>query len=241
MFIVCAGDKTPLKIKIVSNAIWVWMSEKVDSRNETGWLEPNTMMVYLRTMLGDMNEVYSWNYNLMKDFNFKGGLTPALNDFFTTHHNKDKKYGTEPKKVVMKGAHCFTDLDLSIFDERDIWDHQMKIQLIYGGLTGFRGSREHALFELPHVKRDVYEPDHPLAGQEYWGLQPRQYKNHQMTTANPILEEYTHGRIPCGDINDPASPGGCIGRYMEKISPGQERIYCYEATKSEKNRFPQVG
>ena len=120
MFSVCAGDKTPLKIKIVSNAIWVWMSEKVDSRNETGWLEPNTMMVYLRTMLGDMNEVYSWNYNLMKDFNFKGGLTPALNDFFTTHHNKDKKYGTEPKKVVMKGAHCFTDLDLSIFDERDI-------------------------------------------------------------------------------------------------------------------------
>ena len=119
----------------------------------------------------------------------------------------------------------------------------MRVMLIYEGLAGFRGSSEHASFELFHVKRVTYEPDHPLAGQDDSGLQPRQYKNHQITTTNQILEEYTHGRIPCGDHNAPVSPGpgGCITCYFGKIYPGQECIYCYEATMSKTNRLGILG
>ena len=41
-----------------------------------------TQRWYLRTMLGDTKQVYDWNYDLMKGFNFKGGLTSGLNDLF---------------------------------------------------------------------------------------------------------------------------------------------------------------
>ena len=80
-------------------------------------------MAHLRTMFGDTKQVYGWNYDLMKDFNFKVGLTLDLNDLFQARHDKDKKCGTAPEKAVMKNAHHFTDLDLSIFDVDVVQDH----------------------------------------------------------------------------------------------------------------------
>ena len=40
--------------------------------------------------------------------------------------------------------------------------------------------------------------------------------------------------IPVIDEADEADPGGTIHRYLELISPGQTRLYCYEATREEK-------
>ena len=93
LFLVCTGRKTPCKIDLVSKTIWLWISKKKNTKNKSGWLEPGSMMTYLKTFMAEMDQVYGWKYNLLKDFNFKGGLAAGLDDMFQSRNKADCTYG----------------------------------------------------------------------------------------------------------------------------------------------------
>jgi hypothetical protein len=137
------------------------------------------------------------------------------------------EYGNRSDNVHLS-AEDADKIDLSMFDEKHPYQHMMKIMYGCGVFCMFRG-REHANFLVSQVKFGHYPRtfEHAaLAGHPYVAISNLTDKTHILTVNN----SYARGtsevlRFPINE-DDPADFGGALQRYMNKLSPGQLRMYC---------------
>ena len=239
-FTIVSGIVDLGKAQLVSKILFRWISEKEPQRDGTGrYLQPVTTMNYLRTLLGHMKSTYDWRYEMEKSFNFPGGLKGMLVHMF--HHRRivaGESYGTDQNRAVMAGVSTVKDLDLSIFNLDDIVEHQKCLMVVWGAFGGFRGNKEHTYLERHHIISGVFPSNHPRSGQSFWTIQNMEDKTNKLTTTNTTLtrKEANQPKIPVDSI-----PGQIISKYLEKLSPGQTRIYCKPATIAQKFKFLGQG
>ena len=119
-------------------------------------------------------------------------------------------------------------IDLSKFDENDPREHQMKLLVGCGLYYGFRGQVEHTNLEVSNFTHGSFPSNHPFSGYDYFGIDGLLDKTHQLSLyKDRVRDTKDCMRVPIMD-NDPTSSdfGGCIKRYLDKLAPGQTRIYC---------------
>ena len=82
---------------------------------------------------------------------------------------------------------------------------------------------------------------HPMEGLPFIGFDKIVDKGHQLTITNSVKRS-THNkmRLPVC-IDDMASPGGTLKRYLLKVSPGQQRFYCRKASVSQRKLYTRQG
>ena len=131
---------------------------------------------------------------------------------------------------------------MTVFDEDILADHQKKCMLICGKDIGFRGKSEHARLKVAQIAEVKFPEQHRYAGKSWVGIKELADKSHKLKLNNPIKRKTGDiMRLPILDINDMSDPGSCLKRYKDKISPGQVRLYCYQATKAELHLFAAEG
>ena len=129
---------------------------------------------------------------------------------------------------------------------------------------GFRGNKEHTELHADAFYFDSYvPPSDPKYGeiQGYIRMKGGVDKTARLSTNNSFTRDDTEFLpIPVGDFDgivhflcstyltliyfnfaDMNDRGASIYRYLQKISPGQQRFYCYEATTNMKVQFRQAG
>ena len=90
-------------------------------------------MTYLRTFFGQMKDIHDWRYCIDSNFNFRGGLIPALNDIFNQRRKKlGTIYGTAQNVTVLKTVNTTAELDLSVFNKNDPLQHMQKVMVGFG-------------------------------------------------------------------------------------------------------------
>ena len=62
------------------------------------------------------------------------------------------------------------DVDLSVFDENDPTQFQMKVLVAHGMNFGFRGAKEHAYHRADYLYKGTFEVGHKLAGLPFMHL-----------------------------------------------------------------------
>ena len=103
-----------------------------------------------------------------------------------------------------------------------------------GIYAGFRGSTEHAKLSPQHITTGHYPINYgnsQLAGKQWICISTMPNdKSSKLTVNNSYVRDTRETfRFPIIH-NDPKNFGGALLRLMEKLSPGQERMYCMPAT-----------
>ena len=112
-------------------------------------------------------------------------------------------------------------------------------------MTAFRGAKEHALLSPKHLENGTFQLDHPvqeLAGLPYVAVtcMPDD-KSHKLSVNNSYVRDTSNQyRIPIIE-SDPNNLGSSIMRYLKKLVPGQERMYCKVASPGFKMKLALDG
>ena len=104
----------------------------------------------------------------------------------------------------------------------------MKLLFGCGIHFGFRGSNEHVNLETSNMTHGSFPSEHPFSGCDWYGVEGLQDKTHKLSVhKDHVRSNVNFMRTPLVN-DDPTSAdfGGCIKRYLEKLSPGQIRMYC---------------
>ena len=136
-------------------------------------------------------------------------------------------------------------IDLSKFDESVLRQHMMKLMFCCGLYAAFRGCQEHVKFCISmvtfgHYPHDFETPE--LRGQRCVSISnfPSD-KTRTLSVTNSYAREMgTHLRFPIFP-DDPNDFGGCLERFVRKMAPGQQRMYCREGTEGYKKDMVRKG
>ena len=71
--------------------------------------------------------------------------------------------------------------NLSVFDESNLRQFQMKIIFYFGSLNGFRGGQEHAFLKVDQIRCGEYSPNSPFHEKHYIGNEGGIDKTHKLT------------------------------------------------------------
>lgn len=115
---------------------------------------------------------------------------------------------------------------LSNYDEDDLKQHQKKLWVLIGLATGTRGQEQHML-EVRHIVKDVCGPEHPKAGMMFYAIVGLNHKRGKLSTTN-VWADSDDGMkmlLYCMKKNGLCA-AGCLDRYLDKLAPGQLRLYC---------------
>lgn len=117
---------------------------------------------------------------------------------------------------------------MSMFNEETPGEHLM--ELFYGCGKNYRfcGSDEHTELEVWNIIYGVFTQDHPCTGMEYYGIEGLTNKTHKLDINNVHVREISeHVRLAVIDNNPwSACLSGTFIRFLDKLAPGQTRIYC---------------
>ena len=113
--------------------------------------------------------------------------------------------------------------DISLFNEDDNNEHQMKCAFILGCQVGFRGNTEHREFCYTTIKKGKYPANHEqFPGKEKVFIEGLLFKTHRLNAQNGKMKNTTnlyHWPIlsdgKTGDIN--YDVGGTLWRWKEKL------------------------
>ena len=159
-----------------------------------------------------------------------------LEALFNDRRKADESYGTFRNKAVLNGVTSSTHLDLTVFDEEDTIQHMQKVMVGNGLYWGFRGCQEQVDFSTNMIEKGVFEPGHPMAGEEYYAIKDMIDKTNKLTCTNPILKNNPSSRIPVNSDH-----GQCLTRLIGKLSPGQLRFFCKPGTVPQLMHFKSMG
>lgn len=121
----------------------------------------------------------------------------------------------------------------------------MKIAFGCGRDLAFRGNAEHTFLTKEQIVVGVYPDDHPdpmLRGQWFVGFKHMNNadKTHKLSVHNSYVRETEMMRLPV-NFDDDDNTGAAIVRYLEKMSPGQERLYCQVASDAHRKELTRQG
>ena len=136
-------------------------------------------------------------------------------------------------------------IDLSLFDESVLREHQMKVLFGSGLYACFRGSQEHAMFSTSQLEFGTYSQDFQtveLRGTRYVSISSiLADKTHSLSITNSYVRDMENQlRFPINPA-DPACFGASLERLYLKRGPGQLRLYCKEASPSYKKKMALEG
>ena len=128
-------------------------------------------------------------------------------------------------------------LDLSLLNEDDPEQHIIKMLFICGIFFGFRGETEHTMMEVRRITSGVFPPGHKWEGCQWFGIDFIIDKSNHLSIHKPYVRsiEDTQMKIPVLK-NDKSDPGGCIARFLDKLAPGQLRLYCRVLSKKARSK-----
>ena len=240
-FLYLGGQKDKAKTEFAGRLLWLFVKNQKNSlamEGECPYLQPNAQQSYLRSLVAIMKEEYDWDYSLEKDFNNTGGLKAKIVTLYAERRKEwPGVYGTGNKQQIPQNADSVTDVDLTVFDENILPDHQKKCQASCGLFLAFRGLKEHAYVLVSQVIEGIFEKGHALEGKPWIGFDNMSDKSHQLSMTNTMMRKTNNlMRIPV-EIDNINSPGGMLKRYLMKVSPDQIRLYCREASPGMKRAF----
>ena len=127
----CGGTITPAKKYLANKALKKHMATLVKKRVKQGecpYYQPNTHAMMLRTLKSELSEKHDWQFSLDRDFKFRGGLWGAMKKLFEERGREyGNEYGTGSKKKILDEQDEQKIMDLSVFDENDLEQHQIKL------------------------------------------------------------------------------------------------------------------
>ena len=80
-------------------------------------------------------------------------------------------------------------VDISIFDESDPQEHQMKLLYGCGCNFGLRGNDEHTSLEVWNIVHGYFDSLHPCVGYEYYWMDSLPGKRHKLDVNNDQVGE----------------------------------------------------
>ena len=117
----------------------------------------------------------------------------------------------------------------------------MKILFGCGAKWGFRGGKEHVFIEVMDIIKGEFPEGHPYEGQTYYGLSGFVDKTKKLSLSNTYLNDFKEV-IRCPYVpEDPENLAACIHRYIEKITPGQQRFYCKVMSAQAKKKYVEAS
>ena len=139
-------------------------------------------------------------------------------------------YAVKDQKRVLSEK-TVQKIDLSVLDESSPEQHQIKLLFICGIFFGFWGNEEHVNLEVWHFNCGTFDDGHKWAGIDWLGIEFITDKTHKLSINKSYVRsaEDTNIRLPAMDSSENETsldPGGCIQRFLDKLAPGQMRIYC---------------
>ena len=240
---ILSGPKNQAKLELMNKLLidWQAVTKKKGANQVCPWYQPTTQAQRLRTFFGSMAKRFLWQITL-DDLSGEKMVCAFMEKLFAKRLSKykDVGYGKPNKnRRIMHGDR--KKVLLSMFDESDPRQHQMKILFGCGAKFGFRGSQEHVFLELCHVRKGEYEPGHPLEGHTYYGFGGFQDKTNKLNLNNVYLPN-DDDMMRCPLVKgDPENLAWSIEKYLEKCSPGQTRFYCKKLSKNAKERYVRNG
>ncbi len=117
----------------------------------------------------------------------------------------------------------------------------MKIMVGCGIYFGFRGVEEHAFVRQSDLVLGKFGPEEVYPDYRFVGIGHLLNDKVQKLSTDEAYVRDTKNimRVPVLDINDPNDFAGCILRYLEKLEPDQDRMYCYPNKKAKPGcQFP---
>lgn len=232
------------KIRVANALLTRWSVGLKNSKDPNKHLQPNTHARKIRSLLGYLRTAYDWQFSLEQHFNFPGGLAAVMKNLFEqrlqfARDRGNNDYGTLPNRQIVSNVRSVADLCWSVFNESNPSQFQEKIMAICACYFGFRGRKEHAYLCINQIRHGVFEAGHDFAGKMFFGVAMQFDKGNALTLNRTTCRgDTTHQlRIPVMDINDQNDPGGSIHRYIERLSPGQLRMYCHELNRQEKAKI----
>jgi len=240
------GEKKTDKTRLCNIIMCQWARQLKNMRDPTQHLQPSTHARKVRTLFGFMKKECDWRFSVDSDFNGQGELQAVIKNLFEERQDESKQnpemkpYGTGANKQIVSNISSVAELDWTVFDESDPAQMAMKVMSIFGSFFGFRGRKEHAQMTVNNLTHGMFEAGHLFEGHYYFGLQDLWDKSNKLTFFNQTARETNITRIPVIDRDDQADPGGTIHRFLKMLSPGQQRLYCYEASKEERARWAHV-
>ena len=207
-------------------------------RNGCPYYQPSSHSQMLRTLLAAMKDRYEWSFTLDKSFNFIGGVSKVTSALYK-HRAKEfdsARYAKgDGKKKLSDSDFNLLCIQLRKYDEDNLYEHMQKLAILLGLQTGLRGL-EHCKIEVNNIEKDEFDKKHPLASMTYYSLVNMDHKTNKVSTTNPYLDDGNPLKMPVYS-NDKwdLCCGGCLERYLDKLHPGQLRLFCKVARK--KNRF----
>ena len=240
---VLAGEKTQPKLELANKILidWQLVTKKKGVHKDCPWYQPGTQGMRLCTFIGNMGQDFFWKMKL-DDFAGEKMLKAVYAALFAERLKKyaDVGYGEmNSNRRLVHGDRI--KVKLSMFDESDPRQHQMKILFGCGAKFGFHGSKEHVFLELRHVRKGEFEVGHPMEGMTYYGFGGFEDKTHKISLNNcyvPNEDDLTRCPLVRGD---PENLAAAIESYLEKVTPGQTRFYCKAMSNKSKERYVKNG
>ena len=241
-----SGFKTAQKLAIANLALIDWNSVMKKKRisgpnSKFPWYQPITQNQRNRSFFALMSKKFLWQMTL-EEFDGERMLAPFLEGLYKQRYKKYKSvgYAQEVKKRRLT-LNNRKKISLAMFDERDPEQHQMKVLFGCGAMFGFRGSAEHTLLELGHIRKGTFLPGHPWEGKTYYGFGGFEHKTHKLSLKHSFIpDDDEHMRVPYIP-DDPENLGGAIHRLIPKFTRGQSRFYCKLFTPNQKKRYVSDG
>ena len=104
-----------------------WWKKNVLDKSKCPYVQPSSHLTHVRSVLAYMKEEYGWRFSLQKDLNFRGGLNPRMKELFADQEKEyPGLYGGGANKQIIRGNQTSGDLDLTVFNEDILEDHQQK-------------------------------------------------------------------------------------------------------------------
>ena len=115
---------------------------------------------------------------------------------------------------------------LKKYDEEDLKQHQKKLWVLIGLATGPRGQEQHT-FEVHHIEKDVCGPEYAKKGMVYYAFVGLDHKRGKLTTTSCYADDDDAMKmlLYCNK-KDGLCAASCLERYLDKLAPGQTRLYC---------------
>ena len=120
----------------------------------------------------------------------------------------------------------------------------MKILIGFGMYFAFRGCTEHSNLKVCQVYQGKFEEGHEFAGLPFVGVKDMQDKTHKLSVHRSYVRDTsTFMRMPVGDVDDKKSNnfGSSLVRYLKKLAPGQEFLYCHVMKPDRRRSFSRLG
>ena len=118
----------------------------------------------------------------------------------------------------------------------------MKLLFATGVTGGWRGE-EHVKAETSHISHGTFPENTPLENYRWYSISIQQDKTCSLSVfqSHPREDTYSTKWPVLGLGKNSDDMGGCLERYLDKMGPGQYKLYCRPMTKEKKEQYVKEG